>query len=107
MCSSSSRNRVRDRICQRRQTGRSAASEFCGNQTGVKISFSSWLDHDRPTKVTIMQIQPPTALEEIELTGSAPPVSVDAAAHLEETLEPIRGEALLLLRPNREPVLRV
>ncbi|MBI5320505.1 hypothetical protein [Bradyrhizobium sp.] len=45
----------------------------------------------------LMQIQPnvPGAEEPI---GSAPPVSVDAADHL----EPMREEALLLLRPHRE-----
>lgn len=45
-----------------------------------------------------MQIQLPNVPRAIEPPGSAPPVTVDAADHL----EPIREEALLLLRPNRE-----
>lgn len=45
-----------------------------------------------------MQIQPPNVSRAIEPVGSAPPVSVGAA----DQLEPIREEALLLLRPNRE-----
>jgi hypothetical protein len=51
-----------------------------------------------------MQIQPPHVLGEIEPIGSAPPVSVDAADH---NLEPIREEALRLLRPHRERVIAV
>lgn len=51
-----------------------------------------------------MQIQPPNVLGEIEPIGSAPPVSIDAADH---TLEPIREEALLLLRPQRERAIAV
>lgn len=50
-----------------------------------------------------MQIQLPNAPRAIEPVGSAPPVSVDAADHL----EPIREEALLLLRPNRERAMTV
>ncbi|MGQ0681842.1 hypothetical protein [Bradyrhizobium sp.] len=46
----------------------------------------------------LMQIQPPNVPREIEPAPRAPPVSVDAADHF----EPIREEALLLLRPHRE-----
>ncbi len=45
-----------------------------------------------------MQIQQPHVFEAIEPVDSAPPVSVDPSDHL----EPVRPEALLLLRPNRE-----
>jgi hypothetical protein len=45
-----------------------------------------------------VQIKPSNVLEQIEPAGSAPPVSVDASDHL----EPMRPEALLLLRPDRE-----
>ena len=50
-----------------------------------------------------MQIQPPNVFEAIEPMGSAPPVSVDASDHL----DPIRPEALLLLRPDRERAVMV
>lgn len=50
-----------------------------------------------------MQIQQPNVLEEIEPIGDAPPVSMDALDHL----DPIREEALLLLRPGRERALMV
>lgn len=45
-----------------------------------------------------MQIQQPNVPYAIEPAPGAPPVSVDAADHL----EPLREEALLLLRPQRE-----
>lgn len=48
-----------------------------------------------------MQLQQPNVLEAIEPAGNAPPVSVDASDHL----EPIREEALLLLRPHRERIM--
>jgi hypothetical protein len=45
-----------------------------------------------------MQVLQPSVPEAIEPAGNAPPVSVDASDHL----EPVREEALLLLRPHRE-----
>jgi hypothetical protein len=51
-----------------------------------------------------VQIQPPNAFEQIEPLGSAPRVSVEPADH---PLEPMRPEALLLLRPDRERTLMV
>lgn len=45
-----------------------------------------------------MQIQVPNVPYAVEPASGAPPVSVDTADHL----EPIREEALLLLRTNRE-----
>ena len=50
-----------------------------------------------------MQIQPPNIFEAIEPVGSAPPVSVDVSDHL----DPIRPEALRLLRPDRERAVMV
>ena len=50
-----------------------------------------------------MQTQPSNVLEAIEPIASAPPVSVDASDHL----EPIREEALLLLKPDRERIMTV
>jgi hypothetical protein len=51
-----------------------------------------------------VQIEPPNVLEQIEPVGSAPPVSVDASDH---HLEPMRPEALLLLRPDRERAVMI
>jgi hypothetical protein len=80
-----------------------ATPEFSGKLTGVNDSFSSGADHDLPTRIRIMQIQQPNVLEEIEPAGDAPLVSADVSDHL----EPIREEALLLLRPHREGVTTV
>jgi hypothetical protein len=44
---------------------------------------------------------------EIDLIGGAPPVSVDASDHASDHLEPIREEALRLLRPDRERAVMV
>ena len=49
-----------------------------------------------------MQIQQPNVPGEIDLIGAAPPVSVDASG-----LEPMREEALRLLRPDRERAVMV
>jgi hypothetical protein len=51
-----------------------------------------------------VQIEPPNVFEAIEPVGSAPPVSVDASDH---HLEPMRPEALLLLRPDRERAVMI
>jgi hypothetical protein len=51
-----------------------------------------------------VQIEPSNVFEHIESVGSAPPVSVDASDH---HLEPMRPEALLLLRPDRERAVMV
>jgi hypothetical protein len=48
-----------------------------------------------------MHTQSPNVLDEIEPIGSAPPVRVD----LSDDPDPIREEALLLLRPHRERAL--
>src|SRR5262249_27392541 len=78
-----------------------ATAKFFSKLTGVKTSFSTRSDHDLPTRVTVMQIQQRDVLEAIAPAGSAPPVSVDVSDHL----EPIREEALLLLRPHREGIM--
>ena len=61
-----------------------------------------------------MQIQQPNVPEEIKPIGSAPPISVDASDHLasdhlafDHFDEPIRPEALRLLRPDRERAIMV
>ncbi|MFO1109360.1 MAG: hypothetical protein U1E61_09275 [Bradyrhizobium sp.] len=51
-----------------------------------------------------MYLQPPNVLEPIEPIGSAPPVSVEAS---DPDLEPIREEALRLLRPQRERAIMI
>src|SRR5207253_4272157 len=81
-----------------------ASRELSRNRLNVKNSFSSWLDHDRPTKGPVVQIESPNVFEAIEPVGSAPPVSVDALDH---HLEPMRPEALLLLRPDRERAIMI
>ena len=55
-----------------------------------------------------MQIQTPNDPGALEPMGSAPPVRVDGPDHVRDhDLEPIREEALLLLRPNRERAVTV
>lgn len=55
-----------------------------------------------------MQIEQANVLEAIEPVGSAPPINVDASDHLaSDHLEPMRPEAMQLLRPDRERALMV
>jgi hypothetical protein len=55
----------------------------------------------------ILQPNVPGIPGEIEPIGSAPPISVDASDHASDHLEPIREEALRLLRPDRERAVMV
>jgi hypothetical protein len=50
----------------------------------------------------ILQSNVPGIPGEIDPIGCAPPVSVDVSDHASDQLEPIREEALRLLRPDRE-----
>jgi hypothetical protein len=50
----------------------------------------------------ILQPNVPGVPGEIDPIGCAPPVSVDVSDHASDQLEPIREEALRLLRPDRE-----
>src|SRR5262245_63238063 len=55
----------------------------------------------------ILQPNVPGIPGEIDLIGSAPPVRVDASDCTSDHLEPIREEALQLLRPDRERAVMV
>jgi len=59
----------------------------------------------------MMQIQPLSLPGEVEPIGSAPAASLHASDrasdHLDDQLDPMRPEALLLLRPDRERVVMV
>ena len=55
----------------------------------------------------ILQPNVPGIPGEIDLIGCAPPVSVDVSDHASDQLEPIREEALRLLRPDRERAVMV
>jgi hypothetical protein len=55
----------------------------------------------------VLQPNVPGIPGEIDLIGSAPPVRVDASDCASDHLEPIREEALRLLRPDRERAVMV
>ena len=55
----------------------------------------------------ILQPNIPKISGEIDLIDGAPPISVDASDHASDHLEPIREEALRLLRPDRERAVMV
>jgi hypothetical protein len=55
----------------------------------------------------ILQPNVPGIPGEIDLVGCAPPVTVDVSDHASDQLEPIREEALRLLRPDRERAVMV
>ena len=55
----------------------------------------------------ILQSNVPGIPGEIDPIGCAPPVSVDVSDHASDQLEPIREEALRLLRPDRERAVMV